>query len=134
MNPQSSCMDEGICTKGFFKKFCRVTIINKKEYLQYMKRCNNTVRHKKHVLSNAFFVPYNKYLLSRFYCHINVKGCPSIKSIKYIFKHIYKDYDCAGVELTNKNEHSQFINSRYVSAPGGMWRLLENKMSDKSHD
>lgn len=86
------------------------------------------------MFSNAFVVPYNKYLLAKFNYHINVEVCTSIKSVKYIFKYIYIGYDCAEIEMTNNNEINQFLNTRYVSAPEAMWRLLENKMHDRSHD
>jgi hypothetical protein len=35
-------------------------------------------------------VPYNPYLLYLLNCHINVEACGSIKSVKYLFKNIYK--------------------------------------------
>lgn len=38
------------------------------------------------------------------------------------------------MQMTNNNEINHFINTRYVSAPEAMWRLLENKMCDRSHD
>ena len=55
--------------------------------------------------------------------------------------YIYKGYDCVNVQITEDNygrriihdEIVQFINARYISSSEGMWRLLENKMHDKSH-
>ena len=40
-------------------------------------------------------VPYNKFLLEKYKCHINVEYCASIQSIKYIFDYIYKGSDRA---------------------------------------
>lgn len=116
INPQSPCMENGICTKSFPKEFNQETIINRREYPQYKRRSGTFVEHKNKVVSNAFIVPYNKYLLAKFNCHINVEVCTSVKSVKYIFKYIYKGYDCAELEMTNNNEISQFLNTRYVSA------------------
>lgn len=127
-------MENGICTKSFPKEFNQETIINRREYPQDKRRSGTCVEHKNKVVSNAFVVPYNKYLLAKFNCHINVEVCTSVKSVKYIFKYIYKGYDCAELEMTNNNEISQFLNTRYLSAPEAMWRLLENKMHDRSHD
>ena len=51
----------------------------------------------------------------------------------YIFKYVYKGYDCANIKLFNGNEIEQYLSTRYMSAPEAMWRLLEYKMHDKSH-
>jgi hypothetical protein len=34
-----------------------------------------------------------------FNCYINVEACGGIKSVKYLFKYIYKDHDHASVEV-----------------------------------
>ena len=96
---------------------------------------NNTV-------GNNFVVPYNKHLCKKYNCHINVEVFTSVKAVKYIFKYIYKGYDCIDLDVRgpsadNANliydEVKQHLNARYVSAPEAMWRLLENKMHDKSY-
>lgn len=46
LNPQSPCMEDGICTKGFPKAFNEETVINRREYPLYKKRSNNCVQHK----------------------------------------------------------------------------------------
>ncbi len=93
---------------------------------------------------NNWVVPYNPYLLLKYNCHINVEHCASVKSVKYIYKYVYKGYDCTNVEFraaenqtdTNKinyDEINQFLNARYVSAPEAMWRILEYPMNASSH-
>ena len=52
-------------------------------------------------------VPYNKFLLIKYNCHINTEICTSINSVKYIFKYIYKGYDCANINIMNNNEIEQ---------------------------
>lgn len=39
------------------------------------------------------------YLLQLLNYHINVEICGSIKSVKYLFKYIYKGHDCASVAV-----------------------------------
>ena len=54
--------------------------------------------------------PYNPYLLAKFNCHINVEVCTTVKSVKYIYKYVYKGYDSASVELgSERNEPGQEI-------------------------
>ena len=69
-------------------------------------------------------VPYNPVLLKKFNAHINVEVCTSFSAVKYLFKYIYKGYDCATVEVDRVDEIKDFINSRYVSGIEATWRLL----------
>jgi len=59
---------------------------------------------------------------------------------------VYKGHDCANIEIQENplktgetsmtlehNEVKNFMDSRYVSAPEAMWRLLGYKMHDQSH-
>ena len=89
-------------------------------------------------MDNRWIVKYNPYLSEKFGAHINVEACPTIKIVKYPFKYVYKGYDCANIEVKETTElnHdgiSTFLDARYVSAPGGYWRLSEFKMHDHSH-
>ncbi|XP_065322977.1 uncharacterized protein LOC135930119 [Gordionus sp. m RMFG-2023] len=69
-----------------------------------------------------FYQRRNKVLfMSEFNAHINVEICTSIKSVKYIFKYVYKGHYCANIDLkTNslqsRDEIRMHINARYVSA------------------
>lgn len=132
-NPNAPCMENGECVKEYPKKFTEKTNLTEDGYPLY-KRRNGTFTHLKHIrIDNRNVVPFNGYLLKRFNCHINTEICTSFKSVKYIFKYIYKGYDCANVQISN-DEIEQFINTRHVGSPEAMWRLLEYKMHDKSHD
>ncbi|XP_055333911.1 uncharacterized protein LOC129585300 [Paramacrobiotus metropolitanus] len=129
INPQSPCMQNGKCTKGFPKDFSSVTKENKSGYPVYQRRDDgrNIVINGIPV-SNQWTVPYNKWLSSKFNAHINVEVCTTVKSVNYLFKYVYKGYDCANVQITqhyqsgnndtlNWNEIDTFLNARYVSAP-----------------
>ena len=83
-------------------------------------------------VDNRWVVPYNPYLSLKFNSHINLEYCASIKSVKYLFKYMYKGHDCLATETIidtqgaqeqgaesgiRWDEISQFQNNRYVSAP-----------------
>ena len=110
-------------------------------------------------MSNQWVVPYNPYLCRKYNAHINVELCSSVKSVKYLYKYVYKGNDCANVKLTLHvsssntattttstthtnsattvappvlNEIIQHLNTRYVSAPESVWRLMEFKLFDST--
>ncbi|XP_057290340.1 uncharacterized protein LOC130613038 [Hydractinia symbiolongicarpus] len=69
-------------------------------------------------------------------CTLNLEACMSIKSVKYLYKHIYKDQDCANIEINERIDHDEvqtFLDARYVSAPEAIWRLFEFTMHQQSH-
>ena len=77
-------------------------------------------------------MPYNAYLLQKYDAHINVEVCASVKSVKYLFKYVFKGHDRATVHVTdagtpnpqtgaiegaaaaNIDEIGDFIDARYV--------------------
>ena len=76
-------------------------------------------------------MPYNPCLLRTFDCHINVEAYGSIKSVKYLFKYIYKGHDRASVvmreidkadEKGNIDEIKQYRDARWVTPPEALWR------------
>ncbi|GBN66559.1 hypothetical protein AVEN_110234-1 [Araneus ventricosus] len=67
-----------------------------------------------------------------------VEVCTSIKSVKYLYKYVYKGHDAASIRFENEKtlDHDEillFLDGRYVSAPEAMWRLNEFNLSEKSH-
>jgi len=44
-------------------------------------------------------VPYNPWLLLKYDCDINVEVCSNIKSIKYLYKHVYKGPNRVAMEI-----------------------------------
>ena len=88
-------------------------------------------------IDNSWIVPYNPYFSLKYNCHINVESCASVKSVKYLFKYVYKGHDCANVVIQenalNHDEIKTFMDSRYVSAPEAAWRLFGFNMHEQSH-
>lgn len=91
MNPNSVCMENGQCKKGYPKDFANNTRINVNGYPLYKRSSNGTTATVgRHDVDNRWVVPYNPWLSKKYDCHINVEVCSSIKSIKYLFKYVYK--------------------------------------------
>ncbi|CAF5054116.1 unnamed protein product [Rotaria sp. Silwood1] len=140
-------MEDAKCSKEFPKEFQNDTIPNKDGYPRYRRRDTGiTMTIAKHEVDNRWIVPYNLYLLMKYNAHINVKICATVKSIKYLFKYIYKGHDCANIKLQRPiqegaaaqgtlewDEIKAHLDARYVSAAEAAWRLFEFPLHDKSH-
>ncbi|XP_035843868.1 uncharacterized protein LOC118490374 [Helianthus annuus] len=92
----SPCMqgDPKICRFHYPRQFSEQTTQGEDAYPLYRRRDTGIevdVRGK--TLDNRWVVPYNPRLLMMFNCHINVEVCSSIKSVKYLFKYVYKGHD-----------------------------------------
>lgn len=139
-NSGASCMANGECTKQFPKPFNKKTVPNTRGYPVYRRRPGEQAQVRGKLMDNSHVVPYSPYLTLKYNAHINVEVCTSLQAIKYIYKYIFKGFDCANIAITTNgpaelryDEISNYIDCRYVSAPEAMWRLLEFKMHDRSH-
>ena len=114
LNPHCPCMNHpknpGKCAKGFPFPHCDHTIVDSDGYPVYKRPFHGPVieqlrRNKKTFrnITSEWVVPYNAYLLRKFQCHCNVQLACSIKSIKYIYKYIYKGQDKCEAALTENN-------------------------------
>jgi len=137
LNPQCPCMREGNCSKNFPKSFTEATVLNNNGYPSYKRSDNGrTVRVRNVDLDNRWVVPYNPYLCKKYSAHINLEACVSIKSVKYLYKYIYKGHDQAHIEINEQLHHDEvktYLDARYVSAPEAMWRLCAFPMHNQSH-
>lgn len=138
LNPNAVCMVQGKCSKDFPKNFSDFTREAVNGYPIYRRRDNGIsidVRGKS--LDNRFVVPHNAYLLAKYNCHINVEVCTTVKSVKYIYKYVYKGYDSATVEVGSiqdrQDEVKNYVNGRYVGSTESMWRIYEFPMHFQSH-
>ena len=142
--PNNVCMREGKCSKDFPKLFQDETVITETSFPKYQRRNNGRkVFVRGCHLDNRYVVPYSPYLLQKYRSHINVELCTGVKSVKYIFKYVFKGHDCASLEATldtaegeNPIEHNEiksYVESRYVSAPEAMWRISKYPMHHFTH-
>ncbi|XP_031103123.1 uncharacterized protein LOC116006774 [Ipomoea triloba] len=80
-------------------------------------------------LDNRWIVPYNPQLLLKFDCYINVEVCATIKSVKYIYKYIYKGHDRVRMSLADNmsdyviDEIKEYQNAQWISPPEAAWRI-----------
>lgn len=122
LNPNSPCMENGVCTKSFPKQFQTQTQMTINGFPDYKRRQTEKVIVRGREVDNQFVVPYNKILALKYNAHVNVEVCTSVKAVKYIFKYIYKGYDCANVVIDsngnqqlNHDEVANFLDARYVT-------------------
>jgi hypothetical protein len=80
------------------------------------------------VYDNQWVVPHNPYFTKMFNAHINVEVSLDIRSVKYLFKYVYKGPDRVATVLAGPiNEIQQYIDARYLSAVEGVDSLLSFK-------
>jgi hypothetical protein len=65
---------------------------------------------------NWWVVPHNPYLTKTFNAHINIEVSVDIRSVKYLFKYIYKGHDhVVAMIVSPTNEIQQYIDVWYLS-------------------
>ena len=70
---------------------------------------------------------HSPYLLQKYHCHINVEACVSIKSVKYLYKYLYKGHDATNKQLqqvTNYDDISMYEVACHVNPPEAFWHYL----------
>src|SRR6266540_6473208 len=135
LNPNSPCMIDGKCSKHYHQEFIATTTTNKFGYPLYRRRDNGQTIEKRGItIDNRWIVPYNPYLCQKYDCHINVEICSSIRSVKYLYKYVYKGHDHVIVFIRDEqDEITNYLNARYVSAIESYWRMFNFKMQKRSH-
>ena len=92
-------------------------------------------------VDNRFVIPYCPGLLRIFNYHINVEVVSSVKSVKYLYKYVYKGYNAANIiveesnnaRLINHDEVRSFIETRYVNPVEACYHILTKSLQCKSH-
>jgi hypothetical protein len=116
------CMEDNRCTNHFPKAFNPETTIDEEGFPLY-KRHNDDryVKKGKIGLDNRYVIPYNMDLLVKYQTHINVEWCNMSRSVKYLFKYIYKGLDYVVVVLKEKglkenqiDEIKRYWEMRYI--------------------
>ncbi|XP_025625167.1 uncharacterized protein [Arachis hypogaea] len=134
-NKNSPCMENGVCTRHFPKKFVEFTTIDQNGYPLYRRRNDgHTIEVSGIHLDNRYVVPHNKFLLMKYGAHINVEWCNQSRSIKYLFKYVNKGSDRVTASfyststLPNSNsiidEVKMYYDCRYISPCESAWRIF----------
>ncbi|XP_026434651.1 uncharacterized protein LOC113332308 [Papaver somniferum] len=85
------------------------------------------------VVNNSWVVPYNPWLLKKYDCHINVEICSSVKSVKYLYKYVWKGVDCVCMEVSSEkgveDEIKQFVDAHWIFPQEALWRICRYQMN-----
>lgn len=138
--PNSPCMVNGRCSKGFPKPYMTETQTGEDGYPLYQRRKPSEGGLTFNLsngctIDNSWIVPYSPILCKMFDAHINVEYCNSVKSIKYICKYIHKGSDMAMFELDSKNNHDEiklYQLGRYISTNEAFWRIFCFPIHDRN--
>ena len=76
-------------------------------------------------MDNCQVIPYCLYLTVKYYTYINIKVYTSIRSIKYIYKYIYKGNNHTTLRLTDGDKVSQYLQGCYISPSKAIQRLFK---------
>ncbi|GBM53239.1 hypothetical protein AVEN_14253-1 [Araneus ventricosus] len=111
ININSPCMRDGQCCKSFPKQFKDDTEENVNGYPIYRRRATEPVQVGKYSIDKQMGSPYNPWLLKKFNAHINVEVCASVKSVKYLYKYVYKGHDAASVKIQKEGalDHDEIL-------------------------
>jgi hypothetical protein len=129
LNPNSPCMKNNKCTKGYPKVFIDSTQTSEDGYPKYRRRIDGqsviVERNNSRIeVDNRFVVPHNLWLSTKYDAHINVELSESVKCVKYLYKYINKGPDKANVELSSNDEIKTYLDARYISSCESCWRIF----------
>jgi hypothetical protein len=144
-NPNSPCMENGRCTKGYPKDFQKMTSVDPdNNYALYRRRAPEdggrqiVCEKNNRVIDNRWVVPYNPFLSLRSNCHINVERCTSPKAAKYLYKYVTKGTDRAMVATVledrtgePRDEISEYEDLRSVGSSEATWHLMAFPIADR---
>ncbi|XP_076929151.1 uncharacterized protein LOC143593389 [Bidens hawaiensis] len=102
LKPTSHCMEgeKKKCQSRYPKQFNENTTKGEDAYPLYRKRNTRMqVQVRNSTLDNRWVVPYNPKLLMMFNSHMTVEICSSIKSVKYLYKYVYKGHDKQVIQI-----------------------------------
>ena len=147
VNPKSSCMKDGKCTKRYPRQLLDDIQTGEDGYPLHRRRApeNGGVKTKIKIkignsyreveIDNRWVVPYCPLLSRIFQAHINGEYCNSVKSIKYICKYVNKGSDQAvfGLESDGSanDEIKRYLFGRYISSNEAVWRILNFQIHER---
>ena len=141
------CMEDNgkgrkVCIRKFPKKPCGETVVTKKGYVEYRRRCLKSYtfgRQQQYQITDADCVPYNRYFLRKWGCHCNVELVEFEGVVKYLFKYITKGEAWATVELYLSaqkgiyDEMRSYELCRYLSANEAVHEVFEDMLYSMTH-
>lgn len=100
----SPCQSDKGCLKKFPKPFQSETVFPESGYPLYKRlELGNVIHKRAFQFDNSRVVPYNRFLLLRYQCHINIEIPHGIKAYKYLYKYVTKGHDRAKLIVNLEN-------------------------------
>ncbi|XP_017221484.1 uncharacterized protein LOC108198232 [Daucus carota subsp. sativus] len=103
----------------------------------YKRRRQNITIHVRNAdLDNQWVVPYNRDLLVKYQCHMNIEICCHARSLKYLFKYCLKGHDTATHVTGRKkrtancngdepiDEIDAYFDGRYICGAESAYRIF----------
>jgi hypothetical protein len=91
--PNAPWMVNDVCKKHYPRAFSKEITQGEDNYLVYRQRNHRRMFRKTpngFAYNNWWVMPHNPYLTKTFNAHINIEVYADIRSVKYLFKYIYK--------------------------------------------
>jgi hypothetical protein len=127
-NPKSQCMNKGVSSKRFLKKFKTQTVFDDNGFVYYRRRDlkDNFVIKNGIQVNNRYVIPYNMELLLRYNAHINIEICCQSILIKYLFKYVSKGSNRCRVvvEKDRADEIHTYMKCHFICPYVAVWHLL----------
>ncbi|XP_050915857.1 uncharacterized protein LOC127130950 [Lathyrus oleraceus] len=121
-------MKDEHCKKKYPKQFLDETRQYIDSYPEYRRRFDESISLGRDMsVDNRWVIPYNPWLLLKYDCHINVEICSSIKSIKYLYKYVYKVPNRVTMEVhkgSYMDKVQQYVDARWICAPEALWKIF----------
>jgi hypothetical protein len=105
-NGSKPCAQPGpTCAKGYPKPFQEETEFSPGEFAKYRRRDNGRSYTKNgFTFTNQHVVPYNKFLLKFFRCHMNIEYCALLLALAYLFKYMCKGYERVNTSISRNHQ------------------------------
>lgn len=96
-----SCWQDDRCNLRYPKAFADSTTMSDGSYPSYKRPDDGrTINKGNSTFHNGHVVPYNRFLLLKYSCHINVEIPVGSKPIKYLYKYLTKGADMTRVQMS----------------------------------
>ncbi|XP_063939748.1 uncharacterized protein LOC135148453 [Daucus carota subsp. sativus] len=137
-NTKSPCMKGLKCIRHFPQKYSARTTFDESGFPVYRRRRQNIIVNVRNAeLDNQWLVPYNRDLLVKYQCHMNIEICCHARSLKYLFKYCLKGHDTATVHVTGKKKRASnqdpdkaideidaYFDGRYICGAESAYRIF----------
>jgi len=125
-NPNSPCMENGKCMKGYPKSFAEFTTMDEHGLPIYFRPDDGRSYSVGGIcVDNRWIVPFCPFLSAAFDCHINVECAASLGSFKYLFKYIQKGPDLASLEINDRDEIKRYTEGCYIGPSEAGHRIYQ---------